>query len=442
MFETLTERLNDVFSQLQRRGKLSERDVDKAMREVRLALLEADVNYKVVKDFVARVRERAVGHEVSRALNPAQQVIKIVHEELIKTLGEPAPLDLSGPKPRSIMLVGLQGSGKTTTAAKLARYLKRKGERVMLVAADPYRPAAVQQLQTLGEQLKVPVFYEEGTPPPKLARKAVERGRAGGFSVLIFDTAGRSQLDQELMDEIKAIAEGIHPNEVLLVVDAMIGQEAIAVAEGFRDAVPLTGLIFTKMDGDARGGAAISIRSVTGVPIKFLGTSEKLDGLEAYDPSRLASRILGMGDIIGLIERAEENLDEEEAARQAERLLKGEFTLEDFANSLRQIRKLGPFGQLLEMLPGQLGAAARQVSPQEAEKQLKVFEAILNSMTPEERRKPEILNASRRRRIARGSGTTVQDVNQLMKRYREMRRLMKTLKKSGLRGGLGGLLPF
>ncbi len=439
MFETLTERLNQVFSQLKRRGKLSERDVDAAMREVRLALLEADVHYKVVKDFVARVRERAVGHEVSRALNPAQQVIKIVHEELIATLGEPAPLDLSGPKPRSIMLVGLQGSGKTTTAAKLARFLRKQGERVMLVAADPYRPAAVQQLQTLGKQLDIPVFYEEGVAPPDLAVHAQKKAGGGGFSVTILDTAGRSQLDDALMDEIRAIADRIHPAEVLLVVDAMIGQEAIHVASGFKEAVPLTGLVFTKMDGDARGGAAISVRSVTGVPIKFLGTGEQLDALEAFDPSRLANRILGMGDIIGLIERAEEALDEEDAARQAERMLSGDFTLEDFAQQLRQLRKLGPLGQLLDMLPGQLGQAARQISPQEAEKQLKVTEAILNSMTPEERRNPNILNASRRRRIARGSGTTVQEVNQLMKQYRQMRRMFKTLKKTGFRG-LG--LPF
>ena len=439
MFETLTERLNQVFSQLQRRGKLSERDVDAAMREVRLALLEADVNYKVVKDFVARVRERAVGHEVSRALNPAQQVIKIVHEELIATLGEPAALNLSGPKPRAIMLVGLQGSGKTTTAAKLARLLRKQGERVMLVAADPYRPAAVQQLQTLGEQLGIPVFYEEGVAPPDLAVRAQKKAAAGGFSVMILDTAGRSQLDDALMDEVRAIAQRVNPAEILLVVDAMIGQEAISVAQGFKEAVPITGLIFTKMDGDARGGAAISIRSVTGVPIKFLGTGEQIDALETFDPDRLASRILGMGDIIGLIQRAEEALDEEEAARQAERMLSGEFTLEDFAQQLRQLRKLGPLGQLLEMLPGQLGQAARQVSPQEAEKQLKITEAILNSMTPEERRNPKILNASRRRRIARGSGTTVQDVNQLMKQYRQMRRMFKTLKKTGFRGlGLPG----
>ncbi len=438
MFETLTERLNDVFQNLRRRGKLSERDVDAALREVRLALLEADVHYKVVKDFVARVRERAVGHEVARALNPAQQVIKIVHEELMATLGEAAPLELKGPRPRSIMLVGLQGSGKTTTAAKLARKLRQEGQRVMLVAADPYRPAAVQQLQTLGQRLDVPVVYEEGVPPPELAFRAREKAAQSGSEVLILDTAGRSQLDAALMEEIRAIAQRIQPAEVLLVVDAMMGQEAVQIAQGFREAVPLTGLVLTKMDGDARGGAAISIRAVTGVPIKFLGTGEGLEALETYDPARLASRILGMGDILGLIERAEQAMDAEVAARQAQRMLSGEFTLEDFAEQLRQIRRLGPLGQILEMLPGQLGQAARQVSPQEAERELKKVEAILNSMTPDERRRPEILNASRRRRIARGSGTTVQDVNRLMKQYREMRRLMKHLRKTGLRG-LGGL---
>lgn len=434
MFDTLTERLNTVFQNLRRRGKLSERDVDAALREVRLALLEADVHYKVVKDFLARVRERAVGQEVSRALNPAQQVIKIVHEELIATLGEAAPLNLKGPRPRVVMLVGLQGSGKTTTAAKLALRLKQQGQRVLLVAADPYRPAAVQQLQTLGRQLDIPVYYEEGTPPPELAVQARKKAAQGGFDTVIVDTAGRSQLDEALMDEIRTMAERVQPSEVLLVVDAMVGQEAVRVAESFRDAVPLTGLVLTKMDGDARGGAAISIRSVTGVPIKLLGTGERVEDLEVYEPSRLASRILGMGDVLGLIERAEQALDAEEAARQAERMLSGEFTLEDFAAQLRQLRRLGPLGQVLEMLPGQWGKAARQISPQEAERQLKRVEAILNSMTPEERRRPEILNASRRRRIARGSGTTVEEVNRLMKQYREMRRLMKHLKKTGLRG--------
>lgn len=434
MFENLTERLNQVFTQLRRRGKLSEEDVDLAMREVRMALLEADVNYGVAKDFIARVRQRSIGAEVSKALNPGQQVIKIVNEELIATLGQPERLKLSGPRPHVMMLVGLQGSGKTTACGKLARYLRTRGERVMLVAADPYRPAAVKQLQTLGEQLGVPVHHEPGVKPPELTTRAVDKAQKGGYSVVLLDTAGRSQLDAELMDELSAITRRVTPVETLLVVDAMIGQEAVNIAKGFRDAIPLTGLILTKMDGDARGGAAISIRSITGVPIKFMGTGEALDALESFDPGRLASRILGMGDVLGLIERAEATFDQQTAQKQAEKMLAGEFSLEDFANQLRQVRKMGPIAQLLEMLPGGMGQLARQVDPQDAEKQLKMTEAIINSMTKKERRNPDVLNASRRRRIARGSGTDVQDVNRLIKQYREAQRLFKTLKKSGGRG--------
>jgi signal recognition particle subunit SRP54 len=434
MFENLTEKLNEVFTELRRRGKLNEGDVDTAMRQVRLALLEADVNYGVAKEFTARVRERAIGHEVSRALNPAQQVIKIVHEELIGTLGEPERLNLSGPRPRVLMLVGLQGAGKTTAAGKLARLLRSQGERTMLVAADPYRPAAVKQLETLGEQLNVPVHFEPGVKPPQLVASAYDKAQKGGYTVLILDTAGRSQLDNELMEELRSITRKVQPAEILLVVDAMIGQESVNIAKGFKEAINLSGLILTKMDGDARGGAAISIRSVTGVPIKFLATGESLEALEVYDSDRLASRILGMGDMIGLIERAEAAFEQETAAKQAEKMLKGEFSLEDFAEQLRQLRKMGPIGQILEMLPGGMGQMARQVSTQDAEKQLKLTEAVINSMTPTERRKPEILNASRRRRIASGSGTQVQDVNRLMKQFRDAQRLFKTLRKSGGRG--------
>lgn len=434
MFENLTERLENVFKQLRRRGKLSESDVDAAMREVRLALLEADVNYAVVKDFVARVRQRAIGYEVSKALNPGQQVVKIVNEELIATLGAPDRFDLSGPKPRTIMLVGLQGSGKTTAAGKLARLLRAQGERVMLVACDPYRPAAVRQLETLGERLNVPVHFEDGIQPPQLAVRARDKAQKGGFTVLILDTAGRSQLDDALMNELQEIRRRVDPVETLLVVDAMIGQEAVNIAKGFRDVVTLTGLLLTKMDGDARGGAAISIRSVTGVPIKFLGTGEALDAIEAYDPARLSSRILGMGDMIGLIEKAEAAFDEKVAAEQANRMLSGEFTLQDFADQLSQLRKMGPLGQLMDMLPGGMGQMARQINPQDAERQFKRTEAIIGSMTKDERRKPDILNASRRRRIASGSGTHVQDVNRLIKQYRDAQRLFKSLKKSGKRG--------
>lgn len=399
-----------------------------------MALLEADVHYSVVKEFISHVRERAIGHEVSRALNPAQQVIKIVHEELIRTLGEPARLNLVGPKPRIILLVGLQGAGKTTAAAKLANLLRKQGERVMLVAADPYRPAAILQLQQLGERVGVPVFSQDGIKPPELATRALDQAQKGGYSVMIIDSAGRSQLDDALMQELRAITQKVQPVEVLLVVDAMIGQEALHVAEGFRDAIQLTGLIFTKMDGDARGGAAISIRNVTGVPIKFLATGEGIDALEAFDPGRLASRILGMGDVIGLIEKAEAALDQEQSAEQAERMLSGNFTLEDFVNQLRQVRRMGPMHQILEMLPGSMGQVARSVDPRDAEKQLRQTEAIINSMTVEERRYPDILNASRRRRIARGSGTDVQDVNRLIKQFREVQKMMKTLQKSGGRG--------
>jgi len=436
LFENLTERLNTVFTNLRRRGKLSEEDVDVAMREVRMALLEADVHYSVVKSFVARVRERSIGAEVSKALNPAQQVIKIVNEELIATLGEPARLNLAGQRPRVIMMVGLQGSGKTTAAAKVARLLRSQGERVMLVAADPYRPAAIKQLQTLGERVGVNVFTQENVLPPELSARAFDAAQKGGVTVMIIDTAGRSQLDQNLMDELRAIQKRVSVAEILLVVDSMVGQEALHIAEGFRDTVSLTGLILTKMDGDSRGGAAISIRSVTGVPIKFLGTGEGIEALEVYDPGRLSSRILGMGDMIGLIERAEAAFDEKTARQQAERMMKGEFTLEDFANQLRQMRKMGPIQQILDMLPGGLGQAARGIDPKDAERQLKMTEAIISSMTAQERRRPDVLNASRRRRIARGSGTDVQDVNRILKQFREAQRLMKTLQKTGGRRGL------
>lgn len=434
MFESLTQRLEQVFTQLRRRGKLSPQDVDLAMREVRLALLEADVHYSVVKDFVSRVRERSVGHEVSRALNPAQQVIKIVHEELIQTLGEPSRLNLSGAKPRVIMMVGLQGSGKTTAAAKIASQLRSQGERVEMVAADIYRPAAIKQLQTLGDRIGVPVYTEPGVKPPELTVRAFDRAQKGGVTALIIDTAGRSQLDDTLMEELRAITHKVPANETLLVVDSMVGQEALHIAEGFRDSVSLTGLVLTKMDGDSRGGAAISIRSVTGVPIKFLSTGEGIDAIEAYDPGRLASRILGMGDMLGLIEKAEAAINEEEAREQAERMMAGQFSLEDYASQLKQLRKMGSFSKIMEMLPGNMGQMARNIEPDEAERSLRVTEAILSSMTIKERRNPDILNASRRRRIARGSGTEVQDVNRVLKQFRDAQRLFKTMQKTGGRG--------
>jgi signal recognition particle subunit SRP54 len=436
LFENLSDRLNGIFSGLRRKAKLSEQDVNMAMREIRLALLEADVHYSVVKKFTQQVKERAVGVEISRALNPAQQIFRIVHDELISILGEPANLHFSGPKPHVLLMAGLQGSGKTTAAAKIAKKFRLQGERVMLVACDHYRPAAIQQLQILGEQVNVPVFTDEKKTPPQVAAAAFDLAKKNGTSLIIIDTAGRSQLDDVLMDELVKINQKVPANEILLVVDAMIGQEALPVAEGFRDNVNITGLMFTKMDGDARGGAAISIRSVTGVPIKFLGTGEGIDGIESYDPGRLASRILGMGDVIGLIEKAESSFEDmEDAQKQASKLLEGKFDLEDFANQLKQVRKMGPISQLLGMIPGGMNQQMMaNIDSQEAERQMLKTEAIISSMTRKERHDPDMLNASRRRRIAAGSGTTVQDVNRLMKQFKESQKLMKRLKKTGARG--------
>jgi signal recognition particle subunit SRP54 len=432
MFEQLTSRLDEIFYNLRRRGKLSEKDVDAAMREIRLALLEADVQYAVVRDFISRVKEQTVGQEVSRALNPGQQVVKIVHQELIEILGDPAPLQKPSDSPLVILLAGLQGSGKTTSAGKLGRYLKKRGEKVLLVAADPYRPAAADQLLSLGSQLAIPVLADPSLKPAQLAKAALQQARETDSSAVILDTAGRSQIDSELMDELGAVQRAANPQEILLVVDAMIGQEAVNIAQGFLETVPLTGLIMSKMDGDARGGSAISIRSVTGVPIKFLGTGESLDALESFDPSRLASRILGMGDVIGLIERAEESMDLEAAQQGAARMLSGDFTLEDFSQQISQVLKMGPIGKILGMLPGEFGKISQSIDPQQAEKQVRTTQAIIYSMTPEERQNPKILNASRRKRIAAGSGTEVYDVNQLIKQYREAKRMMDQLKKSGL----------
>jgi signal recognition particle subunit SRP54 len=427
MFESLTDKLQNVFDKLGKRGMLSEADVDAALREVRLALLEADVNYKVVKDFVKRVRARAVGVEVHRRLSPAQQVVKIVHEELVTTLGEPGKLDLGKQPPHVIMLVGLQGSGKTTAAAKLALRLRKDGRKPLMVAADTYRPAAVKQLETLGRQIEIPV-HSEGVkpPPPKICANALNTAGKGAFDIVILDTAGRLQIDDSMMRELEAIRRETSPAEVLLVADAMTGQEAVNVAQGFHERVGLTGMILTKVDGDARGGAAISMRSVTGVPIKFLGVGEKVDALEVFHPDRLASRILGMGDVLSLIERAEQTIDQEEAQKAAEKLLGGEFNLEDFLQQLQQIKSMGPLNQLLEMVPG-FRSVTKEVSPEMTDRELRKVEAIINSMTFEERRRPRIINASRKRRIARGSGTQVQDVNALLTQFRQMQRMMKQL---------------
>lgn len=430
MFESLSNRLETIFDRLGRTGKLTEADVTAVMREVRLALLEADVALPVVKDFVNRVKERAVGAEVAKSLKPGQQVVKIVHEELIETLGDAERLNFSGStRPHVIMLVGLQGSGKTTTAAKLALHLRREGRTPMLVAADTYRPAAVDQLVTLARQINVP-FYEEGVQakPPDICQRAIKAAQEANASVVILDTAGRLQIDDSLMTELEEIKRRTKPTEILLVADAMTGQEAVNIAEGFNKRVGLTGLILTKVDGDARGGAAISMRAVTGVPIKFIGMAEKLDGLEVFYPDRLASRILGMGDVLTLIEKAEQAFDEKEAMQLQKKLMENQFTLQDFLEQLQKVRKMGPIGQLLNMIPG-MGKLQDQIDQDQAERQMKRVEAIINSMTMAERENPKLLNASRKKRVAAGSGVQVQDVNAVLKQFRDMQTLMNQLKK-------------
>jgi len=442
VFENLSDKLQNVFDNLGRQGKLSERDVDVAMREVRLALLEADVNFKVVKQFVARIKERCIGSEVMNSLTPDQQVVKIVHEELIELLGTAAPLDLSGNPPHVLMLVGLQGAGKTTMGAKLALRLRKSGQRPLLVAGDIYRPAAIKQLEVLGKEIDIPV-YQEGTEvaASTIVKNAMRHAREKAYTVVILDTAGRLQIDDGMMQELEQIRTVSQPSDILLVVDAMTGQEAVQVAQGFNERVPLTGLIMTKVDGDARGGAALSVREVTGVPIKFLGIGEKLADLEPFQPDRLAGRILGMGDVLSLIERAQESITEEDAVNMEQRLQEGQFDLEDFLDQLRKIKKLGSIGDLMGMIPG-MGNMMKEVDMGEAEDSLKKTEAIINSMTLKERRLPQVLNASRRRRIAMGSGTTVQDVNALLKQFKQMQQMMKQMGIMGTKGkkrrGRGG----
>ena len=436
MFDQLSERLRRTLAGLTGRGRVSEADVDAAMREVRLALLEADVNFKVVKEFVGRVREQAVGAEVLAGLNAGQQVVKIVHDELVALLSAgDRTFHLQG-NPAVIALVGLQGSGKTTTAAKLARYIIKQGRRPMLVAADPYRPAAADQLATLGKALDIPVHRAPaGTAVVDIARGALDAARRQTRDTLIVDTAGRLTIDDELMAEIRALDAAVDPVETLLVVDAMTGQEAVAVAEAFKAAVPVTGLVLTKIDGDARGGAALSIASVTGIGVKFLGNGEKSDALEVFHPDRLAGRILGMGDVMTLVERAQEHVDAAQAAKMEAKLRRAEFTLEDFLDQLQQVKKMGPLGQIMGMLPG-MGGLAKEAQAAEERGDLRRTEAIIRSMTPRERRDPTILNGSRRRRIATGSGTSLPEVNRLVKQFGDMQRVMKQL--SGMRGGPAG----
>jgi signal recognition particle subunit SRP54 len=428
MFDALSERLRKTLGALTGRGRITEADVDAAMREVRLALLEADVNFKVVKDFTARVKARAIGADVLESLNAGQQVVKIVNEELTNLLSAgDRTFHLSG-SPAVVALVGLQGSGKTTSAAKLARHITKLGRRPMLVAADPYRPAAIAQLQTLGKQLNIPVFAAPpGTPVPEIGRLGIAAAKHEVRDTVILDTAGRLTVDEVLMAEISDLTKAVRPVETLLVVDAMAGQEAVAVAQAFAAAVPLTGLILTKIDGDARGGAALSISAVTGLPVKFMGTGEKTDALEPFYPDRLAGRILGMGDVLTLIERAQEAFDQSAAEKAAAKLQSGSFTLEDMLEQLQQVKKMGPLEQVIGMIPG-LGGMAKQAEESINRGDMTRTEAIIRSMTPAERRDPSVLNGSRRRRIAAGSGTTIVEVNRLVKQHTEMQKLLKQLR--------------
>jgi signal recognition particle subunit SRP54 len=433
VFDSLSDRFEGIFKRLRGRGKLTEKDIDEVAREIRLALLEADVNVRVVKSFIARIKERANGAEVARSLSPAQQVIKIVHEELVATLGGDAgKLTMSSRPPTVILLAGLQGSGKTTAAAKLARYLERDGKRVLLVGADLQRPAAVEQLRVLGERVGVPVF-SSATDPVTVARGGVEEANRLGRNVVIVDTAGRLQIDAELMDELREVRDAVHPDDALLVVDAMTGQEAVNVAETFAETIDLTGIVLTKLDGDARGGAALSVKEVTGRPIMFAGVGEKLEDFEPFYPDRMASRILGMGDVLTLIEKAEAAFDADEALATSEKLRKGDFTLEDFLQQMRQMKKMGPLQNLVAMLPG---VPKELRDAQVDDRELARVEAIICSMTADERRNPTMIDGSRRQRIARGSGTSTQDVNALLKQFKMVSQMVKSMTKSG-KGGKG-----
>ncbi len=439
MFESLSDRLQGVFKTLRGHGKLTEENIQEAMREVRMALLEADVNFKVVKEFVATVTDKAVGQEVMKSLAPGQQVIKVVHEELIALLGgEAAPLQLGGKQPVVMLMVGLQGSGKTTTSGKLAKMLMNKGRKPYLVPADVYRPAAIDQLRILGDTLQVPVHPSQTDQDPvAICRQAHVTALQSGYDTLIIDTAGRLHVDQELMDELRRIKEALNPAEILFVADAMTGQDAVTVADKFNRDLAISGVVLTKMDGDARGGAALSIKKVTQRPIKFVGIGEGLDALETFHPDRMVSRILGMGDVLTLIEKAEAVVDKEKAEKLAKKLRKDEFTLEDFRDQIQQIKKMGSLEQIMGMIPGLNRMKQIQNMPKPDDRELVKVEAIINSMTLKERRNHAIINASRRQRIANGSGTTVQDVNKILKSYTEMLKMMKKMRG---KGGLGGMV--
>lgn len=433
-FEGLSDKLSAVFKKLRNKGKLTESDVKTAMREVRLALLEADVNYKVAKDFVAKVSERAVGAEVLESLTPAQHVIKIVNEELTALMGESnARINYSSKIPTVIMMVGLQGSGKTTHSGKLALHFKKMGKRPLLVACDVYRPAAIDQLKVVGNQIDVPVFEMGQIDPCQIAKKAISHAKDYGNDIVILDTAGRLHIDTELMDELLRLKENFTPEEILLVIDSMTGQDAVNVAQSFNEKLGITGVILTKLDGDTRGGAALSVRAVTGAPIKFTGTGEKLTDLEPFYPDRMASRILGMGDVLTLIERAEEQLDAKQAEEMAKKLGENNFDMNDLLEQMKQVRKMGSLSQIVSMLPGAKGKLSDE-DAEKGEKQLVKTEAIINSMTKKERAKPSIISAHRKKRIAAGSGTKVEDVNRLLKQFEQMQKMMKQLSGNGKQG--------
>ena len=435
MFESLGERLQNALHKIKGYGKITEDNISDMMREIRLALLEADVNYKVVKEFTNIVKEKALGEEVASSINPGDLFVKIVKDELTELLGgESAPLNTSG-KPATLMLVGLQGSGKTTTIGKLANFLRKKhSKKPLLVACDVYRPAAIDQLKQLGKQLNIEVYEEGKDDPVKIAFNAIKYAEENGYDYVLIDTAGRLHIDEELMNELDNIKNKINPNEILLVIDSMMGQDAINVITGFNDQLPLTGVILTKLDGDTRGGVALSVRHLTNVPIKFMGTSEKLDGLELFDPERMAGRILGMGDIISLVEKATEAIDEKEAEKTAKRMQQGKFDLEDFLSTMKQVKKLGPLEKLIKMIPGaqKMGLTNIEVDP----KQIAHIEAIVLSMTPKERRNPDIIKASRKTRIALGSGRSVQEVNRLLQQFDQMKKMMKQMTNGNMK------LPF
>ncbi|MEW6182589.1 MAG: signal recognition particle protein [Bacillota bacterium] len=445
MFSSLADKLAETFKKLKGKGKLSEEDVNAALKEVRVALLEADVNFKVVKDFIKRIRDRAVGQEVLEHLNPAHQVVKIVRDELATLMGgENARLNIASRPPTVIMLVGLQGSGKTTTAAKLALILKRQGRRPLLVAADIYRPAAVKQLEVLGAQIQIPVFTRKENPV-LIAAGAGEEAAQKGYDTVIIDTAGRLHINEELMQELEGIKARVKPHEILLVVDSMTGQDAVTVAESFHSRLGVDGVVLTKLDGDTRGGAALSIREVTGRPIKFAGMGEKLDMLEPFHPDRMADRILGMGDVLTLIEKAQDSFDAQQAVDLQKRIKSADFNLEDFMNQLRQFKKMGPLDHILEMIPGLGGLKKMREDLQFDERDLAWTEAIINSMTVEERRRPEIIDGGRRRRIAGGSGTTVQDINRLLKQFEQTKKMIRQLssfEKGIKKGARMGRFPF